>query len=258
MEDNILFKLKNKICSNNNDILLNVISKLENIINDSKSDVTVQRIKDIIIILNNIIEQNKKNTKEIIDYIAKLDKNINNNFKEIKNIIINKFVGQNISKKREGKKIQNFKSGNRYEDDFKNDKRRGKGISGLNSSFEFPRHDRFGRQEFMKSNGPPGTIQQEYEPLGLRGVRFKKGHGSLDKYRGYGRPKKPRNRSFDVSYGFDGPLNGQILITIQDEFRGPHELMKYRLEDSNEFILPLRSRGNPHRLISQHRFRDFE
>ena len=54
-----------------------MIDQLQNIINDSKNDININRIKDIIIILNNIIKQNEKNTKEIKDYISKLDKNIN-------------------------------------------------------------------------------------------------------------------------------------------------------------------------------------
>ena len=231
MEDNIIFKLNNKIYSNNNDILLDVISKLENIINDSKSDINIKRIKDIIIILNNIIEQNKKNTKEIINYIAKLDKNINNNFKEIKDIIINeknkkrkkkdfsKFVDQKTSDKRKRKKNLNFKNPNRYEDDFKNDKRRGKGISGLNSSFEYPRKLRFRGPGYMESieihvsMGQPGPIQQGYEPLGFGGEfipkrshRFKSLHGSYDQYMGYGRSKKQRTSSFDIPSRYDGPL----------------------------------------------------
>ena len=37
MEENIIFKLNNIIYSNNNEILLKVIYRLENIINDSKN-----------------------------------------------------------------------------------------------------------------------------------------------------------------------------------------------------------------------------
>ena len=38
MEENIIFKLNNIIYSNNNEILLKVIYRLENIINDSKNE----------------------------------------------------------------------------------------------------------------------------------------------------------------------------------------------------------------------------
>ena len=66
MEASNIFTLNNKIYSNNNNILLNVINQLQGIINESINYIMINRIKDIIIILNNIIKQNEKNTKEII------------------------------------------------------------------------------------------------------------------------------------------------------------------------------------------------
>ena len=130
METQNIFTLNNKIYSNNNNILLNVIAQLQNIINDSKNDININRIKDIIIILNNIIKQNEKNTKEIIDYISKLDTNINKNLNDIKNNINNinnknneqnkiyedrRYIGQMIDGIREGKGIMYYNDGDRYE-----------------------------------------------------------------------------------------------------------------------------------------------
>ena len=273
MEENIIFKLNNIIYSNNNDILLNVINTLENIINDSKNDIIIKRLKDIIVMLNKIIEQNQKNKQEIINYIVKLDKDININFKEIKDIIINnkkkkkknnnfnRFINQKISDKREEKKILNFNGGNRYKDNMKIYKKRGKGKSGLNSSFEHPRNHRFKGPGFMEYIGPHasmGTIQQRNGPLGFEGElmpmrshRFiKQEHGSLGKYRGNKRPKKIRNSSLDKPYRFDGPVrkvryeyeiyygpmpskcNRPPHRTMSSEFRGPHGTIQYDSYDS--------------------------
>ena len=55
METSDIFTLNNKIYSNNNNILLNVINQLQGIINESNNYIMINRIKDIIIILYNII-----------------------------------------------------------------------------------------------------------------------------------------------------------------------------------------------------------
>ena len=86
------------------------------------------------------------------------------------------------------------------------DKRRKKGISGLNSSFEHPRIHRFRRPEFKESirpYKPIGLIKQKYGPLGngeelmpMSSHRFIRMKESLNQYRGYGRPKKQRTSSY--------------------------------------------------------------
>ena len=53
------FILNNKIHSDNN-ILLEIMNKLENIIKDINNDIIIKRIKDIIIIINKLINDNKK------------------------------------------------------------------------------------------------------------------------------------------------------------------------------------------------------
>ncbi len=57
MERNIL-NLNNKIYTNN--ILLGIINELERIINDSKEDLAIKRLGDIIIKMNDMIIENKK------------------------------------------------------------------------------------------------------------------------------------------------------------------------------------------------------
>ena len=81
------FILNNKIYSNNNNILFEILNKLENIIKDINNDIIINRIKDIIIIIiiNKLINDNKKNIELIRKDIQDLHNYINNNFKELKN-----------------------------------------------------------------------------------------------------------------------------------------------------------------------------
>ena len=66
------FILNNKIYSNNNNILFGIINDLQQIINYSKDNIIFKRISDIIIKMNNIINENKKNTELIRKDISKL------------------------------------------------------------------------------------------------------------------------------------------------------------------------------------------
>ena len=60
------FMLNNKIYTNNNNILLEVTSKLNGLISDLTDNkaykIIIARIKDIINLVNNVINENKKNT----------------------------------------------------------------------------------------------------------------------------------------------------------------------------------------------------
>ena len=64
--------LNNKIYSNNNNLLLGIINDLRNVINNSHENLTIKRIGDIIIKMNYIINENKKNTELIIKHISLL------------------------------------------------------------------------------------------------------------------------------------------------------------------------------------------
>ena len=93
MEDS--FILNNKVYSNNNNILFEVVNKMENIVNDLSNNSCInkimEQIRNIIIILNSVIKKNKKN----IDLIRKDFNNlrqdiINGNLKKNNIIFIRK------------------------------------------------------------------------------------------------------------------------------------------------------------------------
>ena len=77
MEPNVLnFNLNNKIFSNNNNILIEIIKELQQIINNPNDNLIINKLSNIIIQMNNIINENKKNTQLIINHIQSLQKQI--------------------------------------------------------------------------------------------------------------------------------------------------------------------------------------
>ena len=71
MEQDI-FNLNNKIYSNNNNILLEIIKDLQTIINNSKDNIIIKILSNVIIKLNNIINENQKNFELIRKDISML------------------------------------------------------------------------------------------------------------------------------------------------------------------------------------------
>ena len=140
--DKFTFSLNNQTYSNNNNILLRIITELQQIINTTHENLTIKRISDIIIKMNYIINENKKNHESIMNQFTilqnKFDQlsqklninNINNNqeLKGIKNGYNWRYVGQAVNGLREGKGICYWDDGDRYEGDYKNDNKEGKGI----------------------------------------------------------------------------------------------------------------------------------
>ena len=59
------FILANNLYLNNNKILSDLVKSLENIIKDINNNNIINRIKDIIIIINKLINDNKKNIELI-------------------------------------------------------------------------------------------------------------------------------------------------------------------------------------------------
>ena len=161
-----MFTLNNNMYSNNNNILFDIVNKLENIIKDINNDIIIKRIRDIIILMNNLINDNKKNIELIRKDIKDLNNNMMNNFKELKNNnnngnIINykfktetynngRYEGQFRNGKREGKGIYYYNDGNRYEGDWKNGIKEGKGIYYYNDG---NRYEGYWKNDKFKRNG---------------------------------------------------------------------------------------------------------
>ena len=148
--------LNNKIYSNNNDILLEIVNDLQQLLNNSKDDLIMKTLGNAINKINHIISENKKYDELIRNDISllqeKLDNlEINNKNKQELKFADGRYVGQVLkglpegkgmfyypngdryegdwkSGKREGKGIYYYKSGSRYEGDWRNDKKEGKGI----------------------------------------------------------------------------------------------------------------------------------
>ena len=65
------YQFNNKIYSNNNNIFLGIINDLQQLINYSKDNIIIKRLSDIIIKMNYIINENKKNVELIKNDITK-------------------------------------------------------------------------------------------------------------------------------------------------------------------------------------------
>ena len=123
--DKDTFTLNNQTYSNNNNILLGIISELHQIANSSHENLTIKRISDIIIKMNFIINENKKTRELIMNQFTllqnkfeqlskKFDINNINNQQEIK-FDNSRYVGQVVNGLAEGKGIKYYNNGNRYE-----------------------------------------------------------------------------------------------------------------------------------------------
>ena len=86
-----VFNLSQKMYTNNNNILIGIVDDLNQIINILNNNPIIKRIGDIIIKINYIINENKKNTELIRNDISKLYAQINKKFDELK-INIYKYV----------------------------------------------------------------------------------------------------------------------------------------------------------------------
>ena len=151
--DKDTFTLNNQTYSNNNNILLGIINELHQIANSSHENLTIKRISDVIIKMNFIINENRKNMGLIMNQFTLLQNQIQqlsqkidfNSFNtntpkystQITNNINNqqeligengRYVGQVVNGLREGKGICYWEHGDRYEGDYRNDNKEGKGI----------------------------------------------------------------------------------------------------------------------------------
>jgi hypothetical protein len=139
-----VYNLNSKVYSNNYNLLAGIVTELQNISECIKDSLIIKRIGDIIIKMNNIINENKKNTELIINHISSLQialqEKITQKFDEL---IVNKpnninqqelkynegkYIGEVANGLREGRGTMLLYNGDIYEGDWKNDKAEGKGI----------------------------------------------------------------------------------------------------------------------------------
>ena len=112
MESQTMINLNKSIYANNNNLLVDAVKKLEKLSNETKDKMIISRIKDIIEIMNKIINNNQQIRKDI----EKLNDNINEKFKNLEINIKNNF---NYKNQKDNERIKIYEEG-RYEGDFKN------------------------------------------------------------------------------------------------------------------------------------------
>ena len=142
MEQN-MFNLNNKIYSNNNNLLLEIVNDLNQVINNSKEDLSIKILGNKINKINYIINENKKNLQLPTNDINLMSNQINKSFDKLEINNINKqeikynngskYIGQVVNGLPEGKGIKYFDNGVIYEGEWRNNNKEGKGIYYYNS-----------------------------------------------------------------------------------------------------------------------------
>ena len=127
--------LESKKYSINNNVLFDVVMKLEEILRQLKKETIEEsknKLTDIIIMMSHIIEENNRNLSEINREIKNLEKSQYSfpstddmDSIEFENGI---YKGLFINEKKEGKGIYKYNSGDKYEGEYKNNLRNGFGI----------------------------------------------------------------------------------------------------------------------------------
>ena len=132
------YNLDDLIQKNNTNLLYNVVQQLQTVIYDITSqkntDIIINQIKNIIIIMNKVIAENQKNTEQIRKDIKQLNVLITTQFKTKgkKKYQDGEYVGEFQNGLRDGKGTFYYYENNeygrkKYEGDWKNDKIEGKG-----------------------------------------------------------------------------------------------------------------------------------
>ena len=209
----------NKIYSNNNNIMLEIINDLNQLINKIQDNTIIKILGNAINKMNYIINQNKKNFELIRNDISSLYDKLNKKIDELKinnnNAIINqelvfkdgifkgqvinglangtgiwkgtkdpfigdKYEGNYINGKKEGKGIYYFHNGNIYDGEHKDSKLEGKGIfywnNGNRYEGDFRNNKREGKGVMYINNGD--RMMGDYlndKPIGKHVILTKSG-----------------------------------------------------------------------------------
>ena len=171
MEQN-MFNLNNKIYSNNNNLLLEIINDLNQVIKNSKEDLSIKILGNVINKINYIINENKKNLQLLRNDISSLCNQINKRFDKLEINNINKqeikyndgskYIGEVVNGLAEGKGIYYYNDGDRYEGEWRNDKKEGKGIYYFNNGDrimgDFSNDKPIGKHAMLTKNGEVKTL----------------------------------------------------------------------------------------------------
>ena len=158
MENRMEFNINNEIyTNNNNNLLFDVVKRLENLLKETNLQIIIPKIKDIIIIMNKVIHNSEHLRKDIKDSdnikekFPNLELNANNNIinnnKQIKIYNNGRYEGQMLNGKREGKGIFYYNDGGRYEGNWKNNFKEGKGIDFFINGNRFEGNFKKGKRE---------------------------------------------------------------------------------------------------------------
>ena len=136
-----LYNLNSQIFLSNNNLLLEIINDICQIMNNTKDDLFIKSLSNIIIKANNIINENKKNIKLLKSEFLKTFDQMNKEIEKSKINSVNdqlkvfedgNYIGQIMNGMAEGKGIwygnKDKCIGERYEGYWEKDKKSGKGI----------------------------------------------------------------------------------------------------------------------------------
>ena len=150
-----MFDLNNKIYSNNNNLLIEIINDLNQLMNYYKDNLSINILGNVINKINYIINENKKNLEllrnDISSMCNQIDKRFdkleinNTNKQELK--YYGKYIGEVVNGLPEGKGTWYGDNGNRYEGEWRNGKKEGKGIFYFNNGDRYEGDFRNGNRE---------------------------------------------------------------------------------------------------------------
>ena len=228
-----MMDINNQIFSYNNNVLISVINELKELIQSLNDDIIIKRIGNIINIMNNAIEENKKNNEKIIEKIQSMNKKLEaltnkSNIKiGVKNYPEGKYEGELVNNMREGKGklyyINNEKyMGKIYIGEWKNDLRNGKGVETWNDGERFVGNFKNDKREgygiYYYSNGDIYEGNYKNGKTEGFGVEY---YSNGDKYEG--RFKNGNKEGQGVYYFENG--NREISFYHNDETIGKSVLL---------------------------------
>ena len=225
-----MFSLNDELFNNQNIILCEVVSELEKIQKDFNNQILINRISDIIKIMNNAINENKEKFEEIIKQIKELKSKIDNlaPIEELKSKIDNLTKNINFWPKRETK----YYPEGRYEGEIVNGKREGKGKFYYNNDEDYMGkvYDGEWKNDMREGRGiETWTDDERFEGYFINDLRNGKGvyyYQNGERYEGNYKNGKKEGRGFTFynngdlkicNYYNDDQIGKIVLITVNGD-----------------------------------------